>query len=63
MATQAPECLGMSKENTMLTLTAKLTTQAGKEWEIEAKMRLVVPKVRAESGNYAYSMHRSQDNP
>lgn len=46
----------------MLTLTAKLTIQAGKEQEFEAKIHLVVPKLRAESGNYAYSMHRSQDN-
>ena len=46
----------------MLTLAAKLTIQAGKEWEFEAKMRLIVPKVRVESGIYAYSMHRSQDD-
>lgn len=34
----------------MLTLTTKLTTQAGKEQEFEAKMRLVVPWARKEPG-------------
>ena len=34
----------------MLKFTAKFTTQAEKEQEFEAKMRIVVPKVRAESG-------------
>jgi quinol monooxygenase YgiN len=50
-------------ENTGLTLTSKLATQAGKGQEFETKTRLVMPKAQEEPENYAYSMHRSQDNP
>jgi len=46
----------------MLMLTAKLTAQAGKEQEFEAKMRLVGQGHERSRGNYAYSTHRSQDN-
>jgi quinol monooxygenase YgiN len=47
----------------MLTFTAKLTVQAGKEQEFEATMRKVVPRVREEPANHAYIMHRAVDNP
>jgi quinol monooxygenase YgiN len=47
----------------MLTFTAKLTVQVGKEQEFEETMRDVVPSVREEPGNHAYIMHRAVDNP
>ena len=50
-------------ETGTITLTAKLTIKAGKEKEFEALMKDVVPKVRKEEGNLAYTMCRSKDNP
>lgn len=47
----------------MVTLTAKLTIKAGKEEEFETTMKGVVPKVREEAGNRAYTMCRSKENP
>lgn len=47
----------------LITLTAKLTTKAGREQEFETTMKGIVPKVRAEAGNRAYVMCRSKDNP
>jgi quinol monooxygenase YgiN len=46
-----------------ITLTAKLTIKAGKEKEFETLMKGVVPKVRQEPGNRAYTMCRSKENP
>jgi quinol monooxygenase YgiN len=46
-----------------ITLTAKLTIKAGKEKEFETLMKGVVPKVRQEPGNLAYTMCRSKENP
>jgi quinol monooxygenase YgiN len=46
-----------------ITLTAKLTIKAGKEKEFETLMKEVVPKVRQEPGNRAYTMCRSKENP
>jgi quinol monooxygenase YgiN len=50
-------------ETGLITLTAKLTIKAGKEQEFETTMKGIVPKVREESGNRAYVMCRSKDNP
>jgi quinol monooxygenase YgiN len=47
----------------VITLTAKLTIKAGKEKEFETLMKEIVPKVRREEGNLAYTMCRSKDNP
>ncbi len=47
----------------MVTLTAKLTVKAGTEQEFENTMKGVVPKVREEPGNRAYSMCRSKKDP
>lgn len=47
----------------MVTLTAKLTIKAGQEQEFETTMKGVVPKVREEPGNRAYTMCRAKDNP
>ena len=47
----------------MVTLIAKLTIKAGKEHEFEATMRKVVPEVRKEPGNRAYSMCKSKKDP
>ncbi len=47
----------------MVTLTAKLTVKAGKEQEFEDTMKKVVPEVRKEPGNRAYSMCRSKKDP
>ena len=45
----------------MLTLTALLTVKAGQEDEFERIMHVMVPKVREEPGNVAYSLHRSTE--
>ena len=50
-------------ETGTITLTAKLTIKAGKEKEFEKIMKEIVPKVRAEKGNLAYTMCRSKENP
>ena len=47
----------------MLTLTAALTVKAGQVEEFERLMQVVVPKVREEPGNHAYSLHRSVEDP
>jgi quinol monooxygenase YgiN len=47
----------------MVTLTAKLTIKAGKEQEFEETMKKVVPEVRKEPGNRAYTMCKAKDNP
>jgi quinol monooxygenase YgiN len=47
----------------MVTFTAKLTVKAGKEQEFEETMKKIVPEVRKEPGNRAYTMCRSKDNP
>jgi quinol monooxygenase YgiN len=52
-----------TEEIIMVTLIAKLTVKAGKEQEFENAMKDVVPKVRAEPGNRAYTMCRAKDNP
>jgi len=54
--------IGQAEGNT-ITLTAKLTIKAGKEKEFETLMKGIVPKVRQEAGNRAYTMCRSKDNP
>ena len=50
-------------QSNTITLTAKLTIKAGKEKEFETLMKGVVPKVRQEPGNKAYTMCRSKENP
>jgi quinol monooxygenase YgiN len=47
----------------MVTLIAKLTIKAGKEQEFEEAMKKLVPDVRKEPGNRAYSMCRSKSDP
>jgi quinol monooxygenase YgiN len=47
----------------MITLIAKLTVKEGKEQEFETTMKGVVPKVRQEAGNRAYTMCKAKDNP
>ena len=47
----------------MITLTAKLTVKEGKEKEFAETMKGVVPKVRQEAGNRAYTMCKSKENP
>ncbi len=44
-------------------LIAVLEAQAGKEKEMEAALKAVVPKVKAEEGTVAYVLHRSKENP
>jgi quinol monooxygenase YgiN len=51
------------RRNIMVTLTAKLTVKAGKEQEFEQTMKKVVPEVRKEAGNRAYTMCKAKDNP
>jgi quinol monooxygenase YgiN len=47
----------------VVTFIAKLTIKAGKEQEFEETMKKVVPEVRKEPGNRAYSMCRSKQDP
>jgi quinol monooxygenase YgiN len=47
----------------VLTFTARVTVQAGKEQEFEAMMCDAVPRVREEPGNHTYIVHRAVDNP
>lgn len=47
----------------MVTFTAKLTVKAGSESQFEETMKKVVPEVRKEPGNRAYTFCRSKDNP
>ena len=51
------------QQTNTITLTAKLTIKAGKEKEFETLMKGIVPKVRQEAGNRAYTMCRSKENP
>ena len=53
----------LKAQTSTITLTAKLTIKAGKENEFETLMKGVVPKVRQEPGNKAYTMCRSKQNP
>jgi quinol monooxygenase YgiN len=55
--------ISRKEESTMVTLTAKLTVKEGKEQEFEDTMKKVVPEVRKEAGNRAYTMCRAKDNP
>jgi quinol monooxygenase YgiN len=50
-------------QSNTITFTAKLTIKAGKEKEFETLMKGIVPKVRQEPGNKAYTMCRSKENP
>ncbi|MBI3798841.1 MAG: antibiotic biosynthesis monooxygenase [Deltaproteobacteria bacterium] len=50
-------------ENSLVTFTAKLTIKTGKEQEFETTMKAIVPQVRQEPGNRAYTMCRSKENP
>jgi quinol monooxygenase YgiN len=52
----------VNAETNSITLTAKLTIKAGKEKEFETLMKGIVPKVRQEPGNRAYTMYRLKDN-
>ncbi len=47
----------------MVTFIAKLTVKEGKEKEFADTMKGVVPKVRQEAGNRAYTMCQSKENP
>ena len=49
--------------NSTLTYTVKFTIKAGKEDEFVKRMKEIVPKVRAESGNITYTMLRSKNDP
>jgi quinol monooxygenase YgiN len=51
------------EESSLITLTAKLTVKTGKEQEFETTMKRIVPQVRTEPGNRAYTMCRLKDNP
>ena len=53
----------LEAQTNSITLTAKLTIKAGKEKEFETLMKGIVPKVRQEPGNRAYTMCRSKENP
>ena len=53
----------LEAQTSSITLTAKLTIKAGKEDEFETLMKGVVPKVRQEPGNRAYTMLRSKKEP
>ena len=52
-----------SAGNETIVLTAKITVKEGKETEFETVMKNIVPEVRAEKGNLAYTMCRSRENP
>jgi quinol monooxygenase YgiN len=52
-----------SAGNENIVLTAKITVKDGKEAEFETVMKNIVPEVRAEKGNLAYTMCRSRKNP
>ena len=50
-------------EESMITLTAKLTIKADKADEFEKVMKEIVPEVRTEKGNITYTMLRSKADP
>ena len=50
-------------EESIISLTAKLTIKADKADEFEKVMKEIVPKVRAEKGNITYTMLRSKKDP
>jgi quinol monooxygenase YgiN len=54
--------MAMTREDAMLTFTARLTVKAGQEAEFERIMRAAVPKVREEPGNRTYVFHRAAEN-
>jgi quinol monooxygenase YgiN len=47
----------------MVTFTAKLTVKAGSESQFEETMKKVVPEVRKEAGNRAYTFCKSKSDP
>ena len=47
----------------MVTFTAKLTVKAGSESQFEETMKKVVPEVRKEQGNRAYTFCKSKSDP
>jgi quinol monooxygenase YgiN len=47
----------------MITFTAKLTVKAGGESQFEETMKKVVPEVRKEAGNRAYTFCKSKSDP
>jgi len=46
----------------MIVVVAVFQARAGKEKELEDKLKAVVPKVRQESGTLVYVLHRSQQD-
>jgi len=53
----------VAAEDSIISLTAKLTIKADKADEFAKVMKEIVPKVRAEKGNITYTMLRSKKDP
>jgi len=53
----------VNAQDSIITLTAKLTIKADKADEFEKVMKKIVPEVRAEKGNITYTMLRSKADP
>lgn len=47
----------------MLVVIATMKAQAGKEQEMEAALRDILPQVQAEDGTLAYVLHRVRKEP
>lgn len=46
----------------MIVLVATMKAQPGKEAELEAALKSVIPKVELEKGTLQYVLHRAQDD-
>ncbi len=60
---QKEEYLLLKEDLRMITFTAKLTVKAGGEAQFEETMKRVVPEVRKEPGNRAYTFCKSKSDP
>ena len=47
----------------MLVVVAVMKAKAGMEQEMEKALRNIIPKVEAEKGTLAYTLHRSKKEP
>lgn len=48
---------------TTLTVIAKLKAKPGREEDLQAALKALVPPTRAEAGCVTYDLHRSHDDP
>ena len=47
----------------MLVVVAVMKAKAGMEQEMEKALREIIPKVEAEKGTLAYTLHRAKKEP